>query len=231
MPATIAPPEPQAPPRTDSFGGGGQGATPPDGGGFGGDGYGDSNGPEARGWSSSSSLYRTGIWVGLASIVMFFAAITSVLVVRAGISNDWVLTAIPHILYLNTAVLIASSVTLELARRSLINPYGAHFVVWLTATAVLGLGFLAGQLEAWRELADRGVYLASNPSSSFFYLITAAHGVHLIGGIAALLYVICEARSIREGRKNRAAVDVTTIYWHFMDGLWIYLFILIMTRL
>jgi len=86
-------------------------------------------------------------------------------------------------------------------------------------------------LTAWRELATRGVYLASNPSSSFFYLLTATHGVHLLGGMAALFYLVFSAGRIALEPKTLAVVDVTAIYWHFMDGLWIYLLLLLMTRL
>jgi cytochrome c oxidase subunit 3 len=171
------------------------------------------------------------MWMGIAGIVMIFAAFTSALVVRRGLSTDWVPTALPHILFLNTGVLALSSFTLELSRRSLRGGRNSEFARWLYVTMALGLAFVAGQLEAWRELASRGVYLASNPSSSFFYLLTAAHGVHLLGGIVALLVLGFRTQRLAAIAKKRAAVEVTSIYWHFMDGLWIYLLILLMVRL
>ena len=114
--------------------------------------------------------YRLAMWMALVAIVMLFASFTSALVVRQGLSDDWVSLALPRILWLNTAVLLVSSGTLELGCRALTRRMGASFTVWLYGTTGLGLLFLAGQLAAWRELAARGVYLATNPSSSFFYL-------------------------------------------------------------
>jgi cytochrome c oxidase subunit 3 len=171
------------------------------------------------------------MWMGIAGIVMIFAAFTSALVVRRGLSTDWVPTALPHILFLNTAVLMSSSLTLELSRRSLRARLGSEFARWLYLTVALGLAFVGGQLEAWKELASRGVYLSSNPSSSFFYLLTAAHGIHLLGGIIALLVLGFRTKKLAAIPKNRVAVEVTSIYWHFMDALWIYLLILLMVRL
>jgi len=186
---------------------------------------------ESAPWSVPARAYHTGMWMGIAGIVMVFAAFTSALVVRRGISNDWVPTALPPVLYLNTLVLVASSVTLETSRRSLRAGRGATFARWLYVTVALGLAFVAGQLAGWKDLHARGVYLATNPSSSFFYLLTAAHGIHLLGGIIALLVLAFRAPKVAAMPKSRVAVDVTSIYWHFMDGLWIYLLILLATRL
>jgi cytochrome c oxidase subunit 3 len=171
------------------------------------------------------------MWMGIAGIVMIFAAFTSALVVRRGLSIDWVPTALPRILFLNTLVLALSSLTLELSRRSLRARRGSEFARRLYLTVALGLAFVGGQLEAWKELASHGVYLSSNPSSSFFYLLTAAHGIHLLGGIVALLVLGIRAQKLAAIPKERVAVEVTSIYWHFMDGLWVYLLILLMARL
>jgi cytochrome c oxidase subunit 3 len=206
---------------SDTFGSDGSGA-----GGFGG---GDGGG--AREWSVPAHAYHLGMWMALAGIVMLFAALTSAMVVRKGLADDWVETLLPHILYLNTLVLMASSVTFEISRWSLAKGLGERFAAWLYATVALGLAFVGGQLLAWRELAQRGVYLSTNPSSSFFYLLTAAHGLHLLGGIVALAYLAFKARDIARGVKKQTAVDVTAIYWHFMDGLWIYILILFSVRL
>jgi cytochrome c oxidase subunit 3 len=169
--------------------------------------------------------------MALVAIVMLFAAFTSAMVVRKGLNNDWISTSLPHILYVNTAILVASSCTLEISRRSLARRMSAQFAGWLYATLLLGLAFVGGQLIAWHSLEAHGVYLATNPSSSFFYLLTATHGVHLLGGIVALCYLALRARRIAVGAVKRTAVDVTAIYWHFMDGLWIYVLALMMVRL
>jgi cytochrome c oxidase subunit III len=135
------------------------------------------------------------------------------------------------VIYLNTLILLSSSLTLEISRRSLKAGLGGRFARWLYATVVLGVAFVACQLLVWRQLAARGVYLATNPSSSFFYLLTAAHGVHLLGGIVALFYLVFRARSIAAAPRRPVSVDLTTIYWHFMDGLWVYILLLLMVRL
>ena len=227
MEPVLTPSKPETPARTDDFG--------RDGGGLGGNRFGGGGGgPDSRGWAGSVRVYRTGVWMAMAAIVMLFAAFTSALVVRKGLSNDWVATALPRVLWLNTAVLIASSVTFEFSRRSLAPGLGfspQRFARWLYLTLALGLTFIAGQLVAWRELAGRGVYLSTNPSSSFFYLLTGAHGVHLLGGIAALFYVVFRARKLALALARRVVVDVTAIYWHFMDALWIYILLLLTVRL
>ena len=227
MEPVLTPAKPQSPADTDDFGrnGDGVGGRDPFGGGGG--------GPDSRGWAGSVRVYRTGVWMAMAAIVMLFAAFTSALVVRKGLSNDWVRTALPRVLWFNTAVLIASSVTFEFSRRSLAG--GPSFSVnrfsrWLYVTLALGVAFIAGQLIAWRELASRGVYLATNPSSSFFYLLTGAHGLHLLGGILALFYVALRARRLARAPAKRVVVDATAVYWHFMDALWIYILLLLTVR-
>lgn len=162
---------------------------------------------------------------------MFFLALTIVMVARAAESRDWVYTAIPHLLYFNTFILITSSATLELSKKALKMEAPARFVHWLYLTTALGITFIVGQLVAWRELASQGIYITTNPSSSFLYLLTAAHGVHLVGGILALLYLVFRRRKIVINPQKRIAVDITAIYWHFMDGLWIYLLVLLAVKL
>jgi cytochrome c oxidase subunit III len=217
------PTKPEAPAGGDTFGGDGSIRSF---GGPGGEGWGD-----AGHWTVPAHTYQTGMLMALAGITMLFAAFTSAMVVRKGLSNDWVRTTLPHILYANTLILLASSVTLEFSRRALSEGRAERFTLWLYTTVALGLAFVAGQFTAWRELAERGVFLSTNPSSSFFYLLTGAHGLHLLGGVVALGYAAAKASSIAAGRKKRTAVDVTALYWHFMDGLWIYILILFSVRL
>lgn len=162
---------------------------------------------------------------------MLFLALTAAMVDRAMRSSNWVHTAVPPILYFNTLVLITSSFTFELSRRALKREASKRFVRWLYITTALGITFIAGQLVAWRELAARGIYITTNPSSSFLYLLTAAHGVHLLGGILALLYLVFRTRKIISYPRKRIAVHITAVYWHFMDALWIYLLILLIVKL
>jgi cytochrome c oxidase subunit 3 len=170
--------------------------------------------------------YFTAMQLGLAGIVMFFMALTSSFLVRKGLGTDWVAIALPPVLWFNSLVLLASSATIQAASRRLEAGDVQSFHYWWGLTIALGLLFLSGQVIAWRQLAAQGVFLSSNPDSSFFYLLTAAHGLHLAGGILALLYV-----AFRRWRRSRitqaTAAALAGIYWHFMDGLWLFLLALL----
>jgi cytochrome c oxidase subunit 3 len=189
------------------------------------------NGREGGPMRDPSARYRIGAWVVVASILMLFTALSSAYIVRSASSDDWRPIAMPRVLWLSTALIMISSLTLEASRRSLKQKFDAAYSRWLLLTGLLGLGFLSAQLFAWRHLVRQGVYIASNPHSSFFYVLTAAHGAHLLGGILALSYLVLRTRKRRntlEGEARRAgAADAITIYWHFMDVLWIYLFLLL----
>ena len=183
--------------------------------------------------TSAANRYRLGTWVAMASILMLFTALSSAYIVRAASSSDWQPLAMPRILLLSSVLLLISSGTLESARRKLRDAASNAYKSWLLLTVVLGVGFLVSQLIAWRQLAKQGVYIASNPHSSFFYLFTAAHGVHLLGGLVALAYLSLRSRAPRGDKsamameKAQAKADAVTLYWHFMDFLWLYLFVLL----
>jgi cytochrome c oxidase subunit 3 len=162
----------------------------------------------------------------LAASTMVFAALTSAFVVRRGLSDDWASMPKPPILWVNTAVLLASSIVLDRSRHALKKGDRSKFNFWWTAATALGVLFLLGQAWAWRELRDAGVYIASNPSSSFFYVLTASHAFHLLGGVSALIYVDIQALRLRLGPAKRTAIDVSAVFWHFLDGLWLYLMLL-----
>jgi cytochrome c oxidase subunit 3 len=169
-----------------------------------------------------------GMLLALASILMLFVALSSAYVMREGESQGWQPIAMPSLLLPNTLVLLLSSVTLELARKALKQNWVVPFRRWLALSTLLGSMFLAGQLQVWRALVAQGIYLGSNPHSSFFYLLTGAHGAHLIGGVVALGYLMIRAwRTSRETTSTRTALGVIALYWHFMDGLWIYLLLLL----
>jgi len=177
---------------------------------------------------------KTGVWVGLAAIAMTFAAFTSALVVRQGAGSDWHHLTLPRLLYLNTLVLLASSVTLEISRRKVARfmggprTSGLNPSLWLYATLLLGGVFVAGQYAAWLQLRSEGLYLATNPNSSFFYLLTAIHALHVLGGLAGLTYVL---RKLHRVVLRRSTLDAFSYYWHFMGILWVYLLLLLSMRL
>ncbi len=185
----------------------------------------DSGGSSGR-TPLSSRRYFTGISMALVAIVMFFMALTSSYIVRKGFGGDWQPVRLPSFLWVNTVVLLASSLTIEIARRRAAGKLFPSFRRWWALTTALGVAFLVGQIIAWRQLVHAGFYLKSNPANSFFYVLTAAHGVHLAGGILALLYV--GIRAWERARITRdTAAEVASIYWHFMDGLWVFLLILL----
>ncbi len=184
-------------------------------GGGGGD---DSDRPE-RGGSRAASI--TGIIVLMCASTMTFAAFVSAMVVRRGLNNDWHTLGLPRILYWNTAILILSSIAIDTGRRLLRRGKRVAFNWLWTAGTVLGTGFLAGQVIAWEQLGDRGFYMAGNPSSAFFYVLTWAHAAHVIGALGAVMYVEYCALRYRLGPSRRTMVDVSAIFWHFLDVLWL----------
>ena len=179
---------------------------------------------------------RTGIWVGLSAIAMMFAALTSALYVREGAATDWHHIVLPPILWFNTLALIASSIALEVARRRI----GAFMrgqetnrsvpMLWLQVTMLLGLVFVVGQYLAWLNLRAQGLYLPTNPNSSFFYVFTGVHVLHVLGGLGGLTRVMLKFRNATTPLR-RSTLDATSYYWHFMGMLWIYLLFVLWMKL
>jgi cytochrome c oxidase subunit 3 len=196
--------------------------------------------------------YRLGLMIGLVAVVMLFVSFTSAYIVRQGLGSydpaanafvtDWKPLSLPMgLLILNTCLLLASSFTIEMARRAsfaqaAVAPVTempgiardeARGVPWLPITVLLGIGFLTGQLMAWHELGRRGFYISTSPSNSFFYVLTGVHAIHLFGGVVALLYALAAGFGSRPLERRRIVVDVTAWYWHFMAILWLYIFALL----
>lgn len=186
---------------------------------------GGDDGKRPKGGNPSSKRYYTGMVLGIVSILMLFMALCAAFLVLRG-SSKWVPVHIPALMWFNTAVLLASSATLEVARHRLAQGrFSAYRNLWLL-TAALGATFLAGQFAAWRQLVAAGVYLASNPASSFFYIFTGLHALHLLGGVAALTFVAM--RNFGRAQVTRSvAAEITSFYWHFLDALWLFLLALL----
>jgi cytochrome c oxidase subunit 3 len=219
---------------------------PPSGGG---DGQSGSGSPD---YSARLRRARLGLAVGLTPVIMLFVSFTSAYIVRQGLPTldehtqryvrDWLPVNLPWlILLVNTVVLIISSVSMELARRGVTREVALAPVKsipgvslgeeksfpWLGLTVLLGAGFLFGQWMAWRELAYRGFFLSTSPSSSFVYLLTGMHAIHLAGGVLALLYAATITILRKPVEVRRIVIDITAWYWHFMALLWIYIFALL----
>ena len=194
---------------------------------------------------------RLGLLVALTPVIMLFVSFSSAYVVRQGLPTldprtnqlvrDWIPVTLPKLLLINTGVLILSSLFMEVARRQIkrqvtgvapatvdeVSIGDRGKIPWLAVTTLLGLFFLLGQWTAWRQLAANGFYVATTPSSSFVYLLTGTHAIHLMGGVLAL-FVAGMASLLRRSVATRSiVVDVTAWYWHFMAGLWIYILCLL----
>jgi cytochrome c oxidase subunit 3 len=230
------------------LGGGGGVPRPPEGGGDDGR-FPDSNLPDYGGRLRRA---RLGLICAIATVSMVFVSLTSAYVVRRGLPTfddssrtyfrDWGSVQLPWLLLaVNTALLLISSLTMEKARRDIargaalapvrsipgISLGEEKLFPWLAVTVVLGFGFLIGQWMAWGELRGLGFFVNTNPDSSFIYLLTAAHAVHLAGGVIALLWAGTTSLLHRPIEGRRIVVDVTAWYWHFMALLWIYIFALL----
>jgi cytochrome c oxidase subunit 3 len=192
-----------------------------------------SNGNGKRKWFGDrrrfpKGTYKIATWILLAAVVMMFVALASAYVFLSG-GEQWKPVRMPRTFLLSTALILASSVTIEKARQQLAIDIRQH-ARWMFATLFLGIAFVVSQLVAWRKLVAAGVYLSGNPHNSFFYLFTGAHGLHLFGGMLALTYLVVRSRRLLIGIENEkriAATDAVSLYWHFMDGLWVALFLLL----
>jgi cytochrome c oxidase subunit 3 len=166
----------------------------------------------------------------LASISMLFVTIGVAYHERAKAAAHWQHIHVPPLLWLSTALILGSSWTLELARGAFERKNSLRYARWLELTVAIGVAFLASQVFALRELAAQGIYLRHNPHSSLFYVLTGAHGIHLLGGMAALGYLLIKA-SVRpevvlfDFRRQRGRTAVAALYWHFLDGIWLCLFV------
>jgi cytochrome c oxidase subunit III len=207
--------------------------------------------PESLDFAARLRRARLGLIVALTGVVMIFVSYSSAYIVRQGLPtldprtgtlvHDWLPLHLPNFLLINTFILLISTITMELARRQSARVaaasvsasvpsstrLSAEAMPWLALTTILGLAFLAGQWLVWSELSASGFYLATSPSSSFFYLLTGMHGIHLLGGVLALL-AASAAASLRKSAATRGVmVDVSAWYWHFMTFLWVYILCLL----
>lgn len=167
-----------------------------------------------------------GLWALLAAVTMLFVGFTSTYLVRRS-QQDWVPIPLPPLLWVNTGILLASSVSLEWARRRLRRGDYEGGRRGVVLTAVLGAAFVGGQVVAWRQLAAAGIFLATNPHSSFFYLLTGVHAVHLLGGLVALAYAMLKTLGAGNVLGAYRALGSAGVYWHYLDALWVYLFVLL----
>jgi len=163
------------------------------------------------------------VWLFIVSIVMLFAALTSAYIVKQSDGN-WLQFELPDIFWITSLIIVISSVTMQLAVVAARKDNIAQVRLFLIATTVLGLVFLAGQYKSWEDLVGQDVFFVGNPSGSFLYVLTGLHAVHIISGIIFLLLVIWAAFNLKIHSKRMLQIGMCATYWHFLGALWLYLF-------
>jgi cytochrome c oxidase subunit 3 len=211
-------------------GGGGNGGGDNGGGGGGGDNYKDDFIEQSEPYSSNK--LRIAMWFLLLVVVMTFGGlIGAYIVISTNGVLEWKPFALPVQVWISTFLILSSSITYKIAQSSINDNKQQKAKNWLLATTVLGGMFVSSQILAWFELVRRGVYMQSNPYAGFFYILTAVHAVHVLAGIAALGYILLrtwqETSFEKEIIKRREIANAVGWFWHFMDGLWIVLFLLL----
>ena len=169
----------------------------------------------------------------LVSITMLFLTVGFAYFERSRTKINWQHIKVAHALWVSTGLILASGWTLEIARSALDRKRAGSYLRWLGATVALGLAFLGSQLSALRELMQQGLFLRNNPHSSLFYVITGAHGIHLVGGIAALCCLLIQAWLKPElvqvaNQRQRSRTAASALYWHFLTVLWLGLFLFLL---
>ena len=167
------------------------------------------------------------LWLFIVTIVMLFAAFTSAYIVRQAEGN-WLDFSLPSIFYWNTGILLLSSVTMQWAYNSAKRDDLKNVKTAIFLSIVLGIGFLVGQIFGWDMLVDDGVFFVGNPSGSFMYIFTGLHGVHLISGIIFIIIVLIATIKYKVHSKNILLIEMCNTYWHFLDALWVYLFVFLL---
>ncbi|HEX4957054.1 MAG TPA: cytochrome c oxidase subunit 3 [Lacibacter sp.] len=163
------------------------------------------------------------LWVAIGSITMMFAGFTSAYIVKSN-QAGWQPVQMPKIFFLSTLLILLSSGTIYLAYRALKNRETGKYKNLVSLTALLGLGFVITQFIGFNELWQQNITFKESVAGAFFYIITGVHALHVVGGVIALLVIFVRAFSTQTKYYSTTPVEIAGIYWHFVDILWIYLF-------
>lgn len=167
------------------------------------------------------------LWVAIGSILMMFAGLTSAFIVKRSQVN-WLMLDIPLIFWYSTVAILTSSVAIQLSLKALKQRNMVGYRRWLVLTAVLGIVFLVLQIIGFIQFGDQDIKLigaGSNASYSFLLAISGLHGLHVLGGVITLIVIAIRAISISKRNYSSVPLEIAATYWHFVDALWIYLFI------
>lgn len=167
------------------------------------------------------------LWLFMVTVVMLFAAWTSAYIVRQAEGN-WLEYDLPEVFWITSGIVILSSITLQWAYISAKKDNFANLRTGMVLTVLLGIGFLVGQWYSWVALVDREVFFVGNPAGSFLYVITGMHALHLISGLIFLIIVLISSLRLKVHSQEMNTMEMATTYWHFLGGLWLYLFMFLL---
>lgn len=167
------------------------------------------------------------MWLFIVTVIMVFGALTSAYIVRQAEGN-WTFFDLPQLFWVNTVIIIVSSLTMHWAYRSAKKDNLESVKIATIITTILGLAFMIGQFLAWKDLVSNKIYLVGNPSGSFVYIISGLHGLHVVGGVVFLLILLSSALRFKVHSKSLNQIEMCATYWHFLGGLWLYLFLFLL---
>lgn len=170
---------------------------------------------------------KFGMWLFMVTVFMVFAALSSAYIVRRAEGN-WAFFELPPLFWINTIVILISSATLHWAYLSAKRDNLESVKIATVITTILGVAFMAGQYLAWSELVKNSIHLVGNPSGSFVYIISGLHGAHVLGGVVYLLILLNATQKGRVHSKSLNQIQMCATYWHFLGGLWLYLFVFLL---
>ncbi|WP_420388661.1 cytochrome c oxidase subunit 3 [Roseivirga sp.] len=167
------------------------------------------------------------LWLFIVTVIMIFAAFTSAHIVRQA-DGDWLIYDLPQMFWYTSGIILVSSGFMHWAYMAAKKDKPEQVKIALTIATLLGVVFLFGQLEAYSQLVDQGVFFVGNPAGSFVYIFTGVHGLHLISGVIYLIYMLISSFRYKVHSKNMLNMEMSATWWHFLGGLWIYLFIFLL---
>ena len=167
------------------------------------------------------------LWLFIVTVVMIFASLTSAYIVRQSEGN-WLEFDLPTIFWYTSGIIVLSSITLHFAYLSAKKDELSKLRLGMVITSILGMAFLVGQWYSWAALVDRDVYFVGNPAGSFLYVFTGLHAIHLISGVIFLIIVLISSFRYKVHSKNMDVMEMCVTYWHFLGGLWLYLFMFLL---
>jgi cytochrome c oxidase subunit III len=170
---------------------------------------------------------KFGLWLFIVSIIMVFAALTSAYIVRQADGN-WLIFDLPQLFWITSIIILVSSITMHWAYLAAKSDNLESVKIATIATTVLGVAFLIGQFLAWGTLVDNNVYFVGNPAGSFVYVLSGLHGLHIVGGVVFLLILLASVNQKKVHSKNMSLIEMCATYWHFLDVLWLYLFVFLL---